>query len=260
MKINCRFCGASVDSTAKICPGCGKVMPSFRGSELKNKSQFSNADKHDGLAVARMQVQTPYSATRSGRMMDRLDENYGTPKARREHMPDNYDPRNDKKAVPFTVATGSGKQAQRSILGSGLSYIIRFILLIIVGLVLYAVIRVYMVTQASYDFKIDEKMKLESKNYGQAFDSYFEESQWWFDFSQNKVTFKGVDKEGKEYSMVFGRSDDGQTEVKELRIDGNKIYNDDEKIMNEYILGTFMATKEIKHATAMGTGVTESSI
>lgn len=260
MKINCRFCGASVDSTAKICPGCGKVMPAYHGAQLNKKSQFSNADKHDGLAVARIQVQTPYSATRSGRMMDRLDENYGTPKARREHMPDNYDPRKDNKTIPYTVATGSGKQAQRSVLSSGIAYGIRFILMIIIGLLLYAVIRVYMVTKASYDFDIDKNIKLASKNYGEAFDSYFVESKWWFDFSQNKVTFSGTDSDGRNYSMVFGKDDKGQTVVKELNIDGKKIYNDDNVIMDNYILGTFMSEKEIQHATAMGKGVTESMI
>ena len=156
MNITCRFCGASVDSSAKICPGCGKVMPSFRGSELKNRSSFSNQDERDGLTQSRTRAQTPYAANRSGRQMDKLDENYGTDKARKEHLPDNYDPKKDLKGSRYSSPTGSGKQANRSFICPGLSYVIKFIIIIIVGLLLYAVGRVFLVTRASYDFKLDE--------------------------------------------------------------------------------------------------------
>ena len=254
MNINCKFCGAAVDSSAKICPGCGKVMPAYHGAELKKRSQFSGENERDGLTNNRMRVQTPYAAMRSGRQMDKLDENYGTPKARREHVPENYDPRKDIIKQPFSVGTGSGKQANQSKLSAGLSYIIKMTLIILVGLVLYAVLRVYLVTKASYDFKLDEGITLASKNYGEAFDNYFEEKRWWFDFSINKVTFKGTNGDGEEYYMVFGRTDDGQTAVKELTIDGKKIYNDNNTIMNNYILGTFMAEKKIGHASAIGKG------
>lgn len=129
MSINCRFCGAVVEGSAKICPGCGKVMPSFRGSEIKNKTSLSRENERDGLANVREKAQTPYSASRSGRQMDRLDENYGTPNARKEHVPDNYDPRTEIK-TKYNQPTGSGKQSNRSVIGPGLAYIIKFIILI----------------------------------------------------------------------------------------------------------------------------------
>ena len=255
MKTTCRFCGANVDSSAKICPGCGKVMPAFKGAELGRHNQFSSDRERDGLAVSRLVAQTPYAATRSGRQMDKLDVNYGTAKARKEHLPDNYDPKKDNKTVPFTTATGSGKQANRSIISNGLASVIRFILIIAIGMVLYAVGRVLIVSHANYDFNLDENIKLESSSYGEAFDSYFEECHWWFDFSQNKVTFRGIDKEGTEYKMLFGRSPDGQTAVKELRIDGKRITIEDTDIMNTYIMAMFMTAKEIKHVSMTGKGL-----
>lgn len=251
MNITCRFCGATVESSAKICPGCGKVMPSYRGSEMSNKSQFSGGENNDGLTKVRTKAQTPYSATRSGRQMDRLDENYGTPNARKEHMPDNYDPRAETK-LKYNRPTGSGKQANRSIIGPGLAYVFKFLIIIVIGLLLYAVIRVSMVRYTGYDFKLDKDVTLASKNYGEAFKNYFEERHWRFDFSTNKVTFKGVDHDGKEYEMEFGRTDDGQTAVKKLVIDGKKINNDRNNIMNNYVMGMFMVKGEIKHATIWG--------
>ena len=251
MNINCRFCGATVESSAKICPGCGKVMPSYRGAEIKNKSQFSGGENNDGLTRVRSKAQTPYSASRSGRQMDRLDENYGTPNARKERVPDNYDPKAETK-LKYHPPTGSGKQANRSVIGPGLAYIFKFIIIILVGLVLYAVLRVFMVSRAGYDFKLDQNVTLASKSYGQAFKNYFEETHWWFDFSTNKVTFRGVDSDGHEYEMVFGRTDDGQTAVRQLHIDGKKINNSKNNIMNNYIMGMFMVQGEVKHASALG--------
>lgn len=255
MKITCRFCGASVDSSAKICPGCGKVIPAYKGAELGKNNQFSTDKERDGLTVSRLVTQTPYAATRSGRQMDKLDENYGTPKARKEHRLENYDPRKDTKTSPYSTGTGSGKQASRSFISNGVANIIKFIIIIAVGLVLYAVGKVFIVSHTNYDFNLNENIKLESNSYGEAFDSYFEECHWWFDFSTNKVTFRGIDKEGIEYRMVFGRAPDGQTAVKELKIDGKKITTEDADIMSTYILGMFMTPKEIKHVTATGKGL-----
>ena len=257
MNISCRFCGASVESTAKICPGCGKVMPAYRGAELKNRSSFSSADNNDGLTAGRIRAQTPYAANRSGKQMDKLDENYGTPKARREHLPENYDPRKDNSKLPFQAATGSGKQSARSIIGPGIAYLIKFIIIIAIGLVLYAVGRVFITSHSGYDFDLDSDIKLASKNYSTAFDNYFEETKWWFDFSKNKVTFTGKTSDGHEYKMVFGRDEDGQTAVTQLHIDGKKITNEDNNIMKNYILGTFMVQGEIKHASALGKGADE---
>lgn len=244
-----------MESTAKICPGCGKVMPSYRGAEIKNKSRLSNENNNDGLTSVREKVQTPYAASRSGRQMGTLDENYGKPKAPSGKMPEKYDPKSSDTKLRFNRPTGSGKQSYRSVIGPGLAYIIKFAIIIIIGLILYAVIRVLMVKNTGYDFKLDKDVTLVSKTYGQAFDNYFEEKHWWFDLSQNKVTFRGVDSAGKEYKMVFGRSDDGQTAVKSLTIDGKKISNDKNNIMNNYIMGTFMVQGEVKHASAIGQGV-----
>ena len=255
MKITCRFCGANVDSSAKICPGCGKVIPAYKGAELGNKNQFSTDRERDGLAVSRLTTQTPYAATRSGRQMEKLDENYGTPKARKEHHPDNYDPRKDTKTSPYSTGTGSGKQAYRSVFSNGLANVIKFIIIITVGMFLYAVGKVFIVSDTNYDFNLNDNIQLESSSYGEAFDSYFEQCRWWFDFSVNKVTFTGIDKDGVEYKMVFGRAPDGQTAVKELRIDGKKITTEDADIMSTYILGMFMTPKEIKHVSATGKGL-----
>lgn len=240
-----------MESSAKICPGCGKVMPSYRGAELNNKSQFMGEEDNDGLTKVRTKAQTPYSATRSGRQMDRLDENYGTPNARKERVPENYDPKAETK-LKYNRPTGSGKQANRSVIGPGLAKVFKLILLLLLAAVLYAVIRVVMVRQAGYDFNLDKDVKLASKSYGEAFKNYFEETHWWFDIKTNKVTFRGVDADGHEYEMVFGRTEDGQTAVKQLVIDGKNISNDKNNIMNNYVMGMFMVTGEVKHASALG--------
>ena len=255
MKINCRFCGASVDSSAKICPGCGKVMPAYHGVEAGEGSQFSNSNKRDGLTNNRIRTQTPYAANRSGRQMDKLDPNYGTKKARREHLPDNYDPRKEGiKQQPFTTGTGTGKQAYVSKLGNGIGYFFTFILIIMIAFIMYATARVLAVTRSSYDFELGSGMHLANKNYGEAFDAYFKEQHWWFDITCNKVTFRGTNSNGEEYEMWFGRTADGQTAVKELYIDGQKVFNENNRIMEAYILSAFMTEKDIQHATALGKG------
>ncbi|MBQ1432689.1 MAG: zinc ribbon domain-containing protein [Ruminococcus sp.] len=258
MNTTCKFCGASVDSSEKLCPGCGKVMPAYRGSEAVFKSQFSSGDRGDGLTASRLKAQTPYAANRSGRMMDKLDENYGTPKARKVHSLDNIEIDKDKTRA-FTASVGSGKDKTRSIVGPGFANFIKFIIIIIVGMGLYIAGSIFRIMNTGYNFKLSKDVEVAS-SYSKAFNNYFEEKHWGFDLSKNAVTFKGKNRDGVEYSMVFGRSPDGQTAVKELSIDGVKKTELDGDIMNDYMIVVFTDNGVIKHASALGKGVTESSI
>lgn len=235
-------------------------MPTYRGSEAIFKSQFSSGDRGDGLTASRLKAQTPYAANRSGRMMDKLDENYGKPNARKSHSLDNYDINLDKdKTRAFSGTVGSGKEKGRSVIGPGLANFIKFIIIIVVGMGLYIAGSIFRVMHTGYNFKLDQNVEV-ADNYGKAFDNYFEEKHWSFDLSKNAVTFTGKNREGVEYVMTFGRSSDGQTEVKELTIDGVKKTILDGDIMNDYMLVIFTAEGEIKNATAIAKGVTESSI
>lgn len=234
-------------------------MPAYRGSEVVFKSQFSSGDRGDGLTASRLKAQTPYAANRSGRMMDKLDENYGTPKARKSHSLDNYDISIDKdKTRAFSGTVGSGKEKGRSIIGPGLANFIKFIIIIVVGMGLYIAGNIFRVMHAGYNFKLDQDVEV-AANYGEAFNNYFEEKHWGFDLSKNAVTFKGKNRDGLEYTMVFGNSSDGQTEVKELTIDGEKKTVLDGDVMNDYIIVIFTDEGVVKSATSIAKGVTDST-
>ena len=91
--------------------------------------------------------------------------------------------------------------------------IIKFIIIIIVGMGLYIAGSIFRIMNTGYNFKLSKDVEVAS-SYSKAFNNYFEEKHWGFDLSKNAVTFKGKNRDGVEYSMVFGRSPDGQTAVK----------------------------------------------
>ena len=238
----CRYCGAKLDSSAKICTNCGKVVPAFnQNAQKEGYNQFGTPER--SKSTIRDTVKTPYAATRSARQMQAPDEKYGTSTLRRQPDP-GYDPVKAaaQKKVPFVTNASSGKQAHAGVLGPLLGKLIKIVLVLAVILVLFAVVRVLMVRQAKYDFKLPEQIKLESTTYGEAFGKFFKEGKWWYDIKKNAVTYKGTGYDNKEYDMVFGRVD-GQTAVKSLTIDGKIIDSKDDNIMKNYVMGMFMAQR-----------------
>ncbi len=241
----CRYCGAKLDSAAMICTNCGKVVPAYNSSAKKQGyDQFGTPRQDQG--AARDTVKTPYAATRSARQMQGVESGYADTGKRRSSAPAGYDPVKaaQQQKVPFVTNASSGKRQNTSTLAPLVFNLIKILIVVAILYAGFVFVRVMLVKQAKYDFKLAEGMTLASKNYGQAFDNYFKEGKWWYDFEKNIVTYEGTTSEGKVYKMTFGKVD-GQTAVKTLYIDDKKIDNADGNIMKNYVLGMFMSEKEI---------------
>ncbi|MBR1862965.1 MAG: zinc ribbon domain-containing protein [Ruminococcus sp.] len=242
MKINCRFCGALIDSSAKICPGCGRVAPAFRGSEKKEMKQFGDSND-TGLTpnAKNTPITASHASVREGRRMETPDENYGKPGGKKDHADFDHVKAAQEQRVPFAHNTSSGKFENRSSASAGVGVAIKIIVLLVIAFIVYSLVRVMQVKKAGYDFELEEGMTLPNSTYSQAFENYFESGKWRFDITGNCVTYKGRNSKGQKFEMEFGKV--GQKiAVVELYIDGEMITGTD-NIMDNYILGMFMSER-----------------
>lgn len=242
MKVKCRFCGALIDSSSKLCPGCGRVAPAFRGSEEQELKQFGDTNA-SGLTpgAKNTPITASHASVREGRRMEAPNENYGKNAAPQQHADFDHIKAAQQQKTPFVTNSSSGKFENRSRVSSGVGIAIRVLIILLIAAIVYAAFKVITVKRAGYDFKLDDGMTLASSTYGEAVDSYFDGGKWRFDFLSNSVTYKGHNHHGELIEMTFGKLGD-QVVVTELYVDGEMI-SGTTNIMNNYVLGMFMAEK-----------------
>lgn len=254
MKSTCRFCGAAVTSTAKICPGCGKVLPAYRGVDLNLESRKKK--REDGLTPDARINPVTNASVRAATQIGEADENYGKAKASKQNNID-YLKTLEMTHSSFMTSSSSGKFKNQSIFASGLGRAIRFIFLILIGFACYIAIKVTLVMNSSYHFKSGyiQELSLPNQNYRQAISAYFEEGHWWYDIGSNRVMYKGTDYNGKEYIMYFDKFN-GQMSVTTLYVDGVRIVGDHD-IMYKYVIVMFRTPKDRKSITATGKNISD---
>lgn len=251
MKSTCRFCGAAVNSQSKICPGCGKVLPAYRGVDLNLENRKKKRNENGLTPDARVSPKTTYASIRSGRQIGVADEDYGKAKASKNNNID-YLKTLELTHSSFMTSASSGKFKNRSIFASGLGRAIRFLFLLAIAFACYIAIKVTVVMNETYHFKsgYSVEITMPNQNYRQALSAYFEEGHWWYDLGSNRVMYKGTDYKGDNYVMYFEKYK-GQMAVTTLYVNGVRITGDHD-IMYKYIIVMFRTPKERKTITATG--------
>lgn len=241
-----------LEENSKICTNCGKVVAQSKNiNQNVSQNQFTDFDNRspvEGRTVRQTQrSNVDYRAQQAQRQANRPNtraDSFDTPASQRSRQSSRsgqgYDPVRyaQQNNTPFSANSSSGKE-NRSRLKPLIFTLIKIIIVIAVLYVGFVFVRVYLVSHGEYEF--ETTMKLSCENYSEAFDNYFEEGSWKYTLSKNQVSYEGTTKEGEEYVMTF-KSENGQVVVSRLVIDGTAVEQD--KIMDTYILGMFMAEKK----------------
>lgn len=83
-------------------------------------------------------------------------------------------------------------------------------------------VQIFRVKISTYDFKTE--IKLESSNYGQAMESYFESGKWSVNPLTGTCTYTGTTKHGDEYEIVYTAR--LKVDVKNISINGKDVRAD----------------------------------
>lgn len=206
----CTGCGAPLTPDMKICPRCGKVAavsarprPQQRAPRpqqpVRNvRTVRTGQTVQNGQTVRNSQPQARRPQTAPQRRPAPMPRPSPAPE-RRERAPKK---RSKKARLIFHAATAA-------VVLVGLYFAIFFV-------------QIFRVKISTYDFKTE--IKLESSNYGQAMESYFESGKWSVNPLTGTCTYTGTTKHGDEYEIVYTAR--LKVDVKNISINGKDVRAD----------------------------------
>lgn len=206
----CTGCGAPLTPDMKICPRCGKVAavsarprPQQRAPRpqqpVRNvRTVRTGQTVQNGQAVRNSQPQARRPQTAPQRRPAPMPRPSPAPE-RQERAPKK---RSKKARLIFHAATAA-------VVLVGLYFAIFFV-------------QIFRVKISTYDFKTE--IKLESSNYGQAMESYFESGKWSVNPLTGTCTYTGTTKHGDEYEIVYTAR--LKVDVKNISINGKDVRAD----------------------------------
>ncbi len=201
----CQSCHARIDDGMKICPNCGKVVPTAKKKQAVNSRQqavvYSNSEQRTNQPAPKRV--------------------YEHPKRRQEQ-----------REVEQPIRESKPQKPKKR---SKLSVIFKAVKVLIVLLVIYAVlygVQIFRIKHSAYDF--DTSMKMSCENYGEAVENYLDDAKW----SYNPFTFTAACKgehDGESYEIKFtaGLS----VKVKAISIDGENVKS---KMIKTELMGMFI--------------------
>ena len=206
----CTGCGAPLTPDMKICPRCGKVgavsarpRPQQRAPRpqqpVRNvRTVRTGQTVQNGQTVRNSQPQARRPQTAPQRRPAPMPRPSPAPE-RQERAPKK---RGKKARLIFHAATAA-------VVLVGLYFAIFFV-------------QIFRVKISTYDFKTE--IKLESSNYGQAMESYFESGKWSVNPLTGTCTYTGTTKHGDEYEIVYTAR--LKVDVKNISINGKDVRAD----------------------------------
>jgi hypothetical protein len=206
----CTGCGAPLTPDMKICPRCGKVAavsarprPQQRAPRpqqpVRNvRTVRTGQTVQNGQTVRNSQPQARRPQTAPQRRPAPMPRPSPAPE-RQERAPKK---RGKKARLIFHAATAA-------VVLVGLYFAIFFV-------------QIFRVKISTYDFKTE--IKLESSNYGQAMESYFESGKWSVNPLTGTCTYTGTTKHGDEYEIVYTAR--LKVDVKNISINGKDVRAD----------------------------------
>lgn len=215
----CTGCGAPLTPDMKICPRCGKVAavsarprPQQRAPRpqqpVRNvRTVRTGQTVQNGQTVRNSQPQARRPQTAPQRRPAPMPRPSPSPAPeRQERAPERQErapkKRSKKARLIFHAATAA-------VVLVGLYFAIFFV-------------QIFRVKISTYDFKTE--IKLESSNYGQAMESYFESGKWSVNPLTGTCTYTGTTKHGDEYEIVYTAR--LKVDVKNISINGKDVRAD----------------------------------
>ncbi|MCB6615051.1 hypothetical protein [Ruminococcus sp. 210702-SL.1.03] len=208
----CTGCGAPLTPDMKICPRCGKVAavsarprPQQRAPRpqqpVRNvRTVRTGQTVQNGQTVRNSQPQARRPQTAPQRRPAPMPRPSPSPAPERQERAPKK--RSKKARLIFHAATAA-------VVLVGLYFAIFFV-------------QIFRVKISTYDFKTE--IKLESSNYGQAMESYFESGKWSVNPLTGTCTYTGTTKHGDEYEIVYTAR--LKVDVKNISINGKDVRAD----------------------------------
>ena len=202
----CQSCHARIDDGMKICPNCGRVVPS---EQIRREQEYQPAPR---------------------RVYEHPKRQTTPPEHPRQQPSRAYEER--KRPAQPVHAPVSGHKKKKS----KLKIVRRIVIAAVVLLALYAlifVVQVLRIRRSTYDFSLE--MTMTRENYGEVIDEYFQSGSWSYNPFTFTATFTGVNSRNEEYEISFRALLD--VNVSALSIDGERIQTED---FETRIMGMFI--------------------
>ena len=219
----CTGCGAPLTPDMKICPRCGKV------------TAVSARPRPQQRAPRPQQPVRNVRTVRTGQTVQNSRNNHNNhnsqPQARRPQTAPQRRPapapRPSPSPAPAPMPAPAPERQERAPKKRGKKARLIFhaatAVVVLVGLY-FAIffVQIFRVKISTYDFKTE--IKLESSNYGQAMESYFESGKWSVNPLTGTCTYTGTTKHGDEYEIVYTAR--LKVDVKNISINGKDVRAD----------------------------------
>ena len=212
----CTGCGAPLTPDMKICPRCGKV------------TAVSASPRPQQRAPRPQQPVRNVRTVRTGQTVQNSRNNHNSqPQARRPQTAPQRRPAPAPRPSPSPAPAPMPERQERAPKKRGKKARLIFhaatAVVVLVGLY-FAIffVQIFRVKISTYDFKTE--IKLESSNYGQAMESYFESGKWSVNPLTGTCTYTGTTKHGDEYEIVYTAR--LKVDVKNISINGKDVRAD----------------------------------
>lgn len=209
----CTGCGAPLTPDMKICPRCGKVTAVSARPRPQQRAP---------------RPQQPVRNVRTVQNGQTVRNNHNSqPQARRPQTAPQRRPAPAPRPSPSPAPAPMPERQERAPKKRGKKARLIFhaatAAVVLVGLY-FAIffVQIFRVKISTYDFKTE--IKLESSNYGQAMESYFESGKWSVNPLTGTCTYTGTTKHGDEYEIVYTAR--LKVDVKNISINGKDVRAD----------------------------------
>lgn len=218
----CTGCGAPLTPDMKICPRCGKVAAVSARPHPQQRAPRPQQPVRNVRTV-----HTGQTVQNSRNSRNNHNNHNSQPQARRPHTAPQRRhapaPRPSPSPAPAPMPERQERAPKKRGKKARLIFHAATAAVVLVGLY-FAIffVQIFRVKISTYDFKTE--IKLESSNYGQAMESYFESGKWSVNPLTGTCTYTGTTKHGDEYEIVYTAR--LKVDVKNISINGKDVRAD----------------------------------
>ena len=224
----CTGCGAPLTPDMKICPRCGKVAAVSarpRPAQTPPPRPQQRAPRPQQPVRNVRTVHTGQTVQNGQTVRNNHNNHNSQPQARRPQTAPQRRPAPAPRPSPSPAPAPERQERAPKKRGKKARLIFHAATAVVVLVGLYFAIffvQIFRVKISTYDFKTE--IKLESSNYGQAMESYFESGKWSVNPLTGTCTYTGTTKHGDEYEIVYTAR--LKVDVKNISINGKDVRAD----------------------------------
>lgn len=219
----CTGCGAPLTPDMKICPRCGKVAAVSARPRPQQRAPRPQQPVRNVRTVRTGQTVQNGQTVRNNHNSQPQARRPQTAPQRRPAPAPRPSPFPAPAPMPAPVHERQERAPKKRGKKARLIFHAATAVVVLVGLY-FAIffVQIFRVKISTYDFKTE--IKLESSNYGQAMESYFESGKWSVNPLTGTCTYTGTTKHGDEYEIVYTAR--LKVDVKNISINGKDVRAD----------------------------------